>query len=106
MSFQDYQLSESRSDEMTIGASYKLTGLSLPLKFAGKKITLSNELQFNFDFTYRNNITTLYRLDQNIYEPTSDEIVSALIPKHLNFQMWRVLLDSNAAEHGARMSAM
>ncbi|MEI7905867.1 MAG: ATP synthase F1 subunit gamma [Bacteroidota bacterium] len=41
-----------------------------------------------------------------IFEPTSDEIVSALIPKHLNFQVWRVLLDSNAAEHGARMSAM
>lgn len=71
MSFQDYQLSESRSDEMTIGASYKLTGLSIPLRFRGKKITLNNELQFNFDFTYRNNITTLYRLDQNLYEPTS-----------------------------------
>lgn len=41
-----------------------------------------------------------------IFEPTSDEIVSALVPKHLNFQVWRVLLDSNAAEHGARMSAM
>lgn len=41
-----------------------------------------------------------------IYEPTSDEIVSALVPKHLNFQMWRVLLDSNAAEQGARMTAM
>lgn len=41
-----------------------------------------------------------------IFEPSSDEIVSALVPKHLNFQMWRVLLDSNAAEHGARMSAM
>ncbi len=41
-----------------------------------------------------------------IFEPASDEIVSALVPKHLNFQMWRVLLDSNAAEHGARMSAM
>ena len=41
-----------------------------------------------------------------IFEPTSDEIVSSLIPKHLNFQIWRVLLDSNAAEHGARMSAM
>jgi F-type H+-transporting ATPase subunit gamma len=41
-----------------------------------------------------------------IYEPTSDEIVGALVPKHLNFQLWRVLLDSNAAEQGARMSAM
>jgi F-type H+-transporting ATPase subunit gamma len=41
-----------------------------------------------------------------IYEPSSDEIVGTLVPKHLNFQMWRVLLDSNAAEQGARMSAM
>ncbi len=41
-----------------------------------------------------------------IFEPASDEIVSVLVPKHLNFQIWRVLLDSNAAEHGARMSAM
>ena len=41
-----------------------------------------------------------------IYEPSSDEIVSALVPKHLNFQMWRVLLESNAAEQGARMTAM
>jgi F-type H+-transporting ATPase subunit gamma len=41
-----------------------------------------------------------------IYEPSSEEIISALVPKHLNFQMWRVLLESNAAEQGARMTAM
>jgi F-type H+-transporting ATPase subunit gamma len=41
-----------------------------------------------------------------IYEPSKDEIVNALIPKHLHFLMWRVLLESNAAEQGARMSAM
>lgn len=41
-----------------------------------------------------------------IYEPSKDGIVDALVPKHLNFQMWRVLLDSNAAEQGARMTAM
>ncbi|MDE3056679.1 MAG: ATP synthase F1 subunit gamma [Bacteroidota bacterium] len=41
-----------------------------------------------------------------IYEPASEEIISALVPKHLNFQMWRVLLESNAAEQGARMLAM
>lgn len=41
-----------------------------------------------------------------IYEPSSEKIISALIPKHLNFQMWRILLESNAAEQGARMSAM
>jgi F-type H+-transporting ATPase subunit gamma len=41
-----------------------------------------------------------------IYEPSSDEIMKALLPKHLNFQVWRVLLESNAAEQGARMAAM
>jgi F-type H+-transporting ATPase subunit gamma len=41
-----------------------------------------------------------------IYEPSSAEIISALVPKHLNFQIWRVLLESNAAEQGARMTAM
>jgi F-type H+-transporting ATPase subunit gamma len=41
-----------------------------------------------------------------IYEPSSAEIVNALVPRHLNFQMWRVLLESNAAEQGARMTAM
>ncbi len=41
-----------------------------------------------------------------IYEPSSDEIVSALVPKHLNFQMWRILLESNAAWLGAQMTAM
>jgi F-type H+-transporting ATPase subunit gamma len=41
-----------------------------------------------------------------IYEPSSAEIVNALVPRHLNFQMWRILLESNAAEQGARMTAM
>lgn len=41
-----------------------------------------------------------------IYEPSSTEIINALLPKHLNFQMWRILLESNAAEQGARMTAM
>jgi F-type H+-transporting ATPase subunit gamma len=41
-----------------------------------------------------------------IYEPSSADLVSAIVPKHLNFQMWRILLESNAAEQGARMVAM
>ncbi len=41
-----------------------------------------------------------------IYEPGKIAIVNALVPKHLNFQIWRVLLESNAAEQGVRMAAM
>ncbi len=41
-----------------------------------------------------------------LYEPSREEILTALIPKYLNIQMWKVLLESNAAEQGARMTAM
>jgi F-type H+-transporting ATPase subunit gamma len=41
-----------------------------------------------------------------IYEPSAPAIINALLPKYLNFEIWRVLLESNAAEQGARMTAM
>ena len=41
-----------------------------------------------------------------IYEPSAPAIINALLPKHLNFEIWRVLLESNASEQGARMTAM
>lgn len=41
-----------------------------------------------------------------IYEPDRESIVSELIPKTLRIQLFKALLDSFAAEHGARMTAM
>ena len=41
-----------------------------------------------------------------IYEPDQKAIFEHLIPKHLKGQMWRVLLESNASEFAARMTAM
>ncbi len=41
-----------------------------------------------------------------IFEPSKEEIVSDLIPKSLKIQLFKGLLDSNAAENGARMTAM
>jgi len=41
-----------------------------------------------------------------LYEPTQEEILYQILPKHLNAQIWKALLDSNAAEQGARMTAM
>ena len=41
-----------------------------------------------------------------IYEPSAVGIINAMLPRHLNFQIWRSLLESNAAEQGARMTAM
>jgi F-type H+-transporting ATPase subunit gamma len=41
-----------------------------------------------------------------IYEPSSVEILDIMLPRHLNYQMWRILLESSTAEEGARMTAM
>ncbi len=41
-----------------------------------------------------------------IYEPDSKAILDKLLPLHLNMQLWRAVLESNASEQGARMSAM
>ncbi|MFM7595300.1 MAG: ATP synthase F1 subunit gamma [Flavobacteriales bacterium] len=41
-----------------------------------------------------------------IFEPNKEDIVSELIPKSLKTQLFKALLDSVAAEHGARMTAM
>jgi len=41
-----------------------------------------------------------------IYEPDQVSIVSELLPMTLRIQIYRALLDSFAAEHGARMTAM
>lgn len=41
-----------------------------------------------------------------IFEPSKEEIVDDLIPKSLKVQLFKAILDSNAAEHGARMTAM
>ena len=41
-----------------------------------------------------------------IFEPSKKKIVQSLIPRHLNIQVWKYLLESYASEQGARMVAM
>jgi len=41
-----------------------------------------------------------------IFEPSLENIVEELIPRSLKIQFYKALLDSHAAEHGARMTAM
>lgn len=41
-----------------------------------------------------------------LFEPSPDVLLDALVPRHVNFQVWRALLESNAGEQAARMRAM
>ena len=41
-----------------------------------------------------------------LFEPSKEEIVQTLIPQSLKIQLYKAVLESNASEHGARMTAM
>ena len=41
-----------------------------------------------------------------IYDPSKELLIAELMPKILNTQLYKAVLDSNASEHGARMTAM
>ena len=44
--------------------------------------------------------------DDYIFEPAADVLLQALLPRYLEGQIYQALLESNASEHGARMSSM
>jgi F-type H+-transporting ATPase subunit gamma len=41
-----------------------------------------------------------------IYEPNAKEVLEEILPKNIEVQIFRSLLESAASEHGARMTAM
>ena len=41
-----------------------------------------------------------------LYEPSKEKLINSLVPRHLNIQIWKYLLESYASEQAARMLAM
>lgn len=70
LSLLDYRLTETRTTEYVAALGYKLAKFKLPFKIRGKRITLNNDINLRADFSYRDDKTVNYRLDQNIAEPT------------------------------------
>jgi cell surface protein SprA len=68
LSLYDYQISEQRSTEYTVGAGYRkkriFGNMKLP-KFLGGS-TLDNEMSFRFDYRVRDNVTSNSKLDQDL----------------------------------------
>lgn len=46
------------------------------------------------------------QLKEYIFEPSKEEILNEIVPRHFKVQFFRCVLESIASEHGARMSAM
>jgi F-type H+-transporting ATPase subunit gamma len=41
-----------------------------------------------------------------LFEPGAEQVLGALLPHYLNFQVYQILLEAKASEHSARMVAM
>lgn len=50
--------------------------------------------------------TTSTKKPYFIFEPSEEVLIAELMPKILNTQLYKAVLDGNASEHGARMTAM
>ena len=83
LSLIDYQVSEVRSVEITVGAGWRKRGLKLPFKIPFSKSdskTLANDLSFRFDLTYRDNATSNNILDQRSTIPTGGQKILPINP--------------------------
>ena len=47
-----------------------------------------------------------FEAKDRLYEPSKEVLVGSLVPRHLNIQVWKYLLESYASEQAARMLAM
>lgn len=81
LSLIDYQLTELRSTELTLGGSYRLRNV----KFAflgqpqdGKKV--QNDMNFRLDMSFRDDRTVNNRLDADLVIPTSGQKVIGISP--------------------------
>jgi cell surface protein SprA len=83
LSLVDFQLSEARSTEFTLSARWRKRGLNLPFRIPFMKKDskkLENDLTFTMDFSYRDDITSNSRLDQNTALPTAGQKVIRIAP--------------------------
>lgn len=95
VNFADFQMIELNSQQFTVGAGYKIKGLKLPIKIKGRKIRLDNDLNFRFDFSYRENVTINHRIDQGVPEITQgtktfsiQPSIDYVVSKRLNVRLF------------------
>ncbi len=70
MSFLDYRMAETKTSEVTVGLGYKWKNAPIPFKINGKKKRLKNDINIQCNFSFSDNITSNYRLDQDVAQPT------------------------------------
>ena len=95
LSLIDYQLAETRSTELTVGADWRVKGVPLIKKIG--KMQLDNDITFKLLLSYRDDATANSKLDQNTafgtagqrvirINPTIDYVINSRIRATLYFE--------------------
>lgn len=64
MNFTDFQMNETNTTEFTISFGYRIKDFVLPIKIGVDGVKPKNDLNFKFDFSFRDDITVNHLLDQ------------------------------------------
>lgn len=75
------QVTEIRTSEFIIGAGYRTNKLNLPWKVRGRKAFLENDLSIRLDFSIREALTIVRKLDAPINEPTQGAELISIKPQ-------------------------
>lgn len=79
LSLVDFQVSETNSSEITVSFGHRIKGLRLPFTLFGVR-ELENDLNFKFDFGWRNDFTANSYLAQDVVLPTRGQRVITIFP--------------------------
>lgn len=79
MSLVDFQLSETKSKEISIGGGYRLKNVTINTPYFGLS-KYKSDVNIKLDLGFRDDLTTLNRLDQDIHQPTRGQRVINISP--------------------------
>ncbi len=79
-------VTEQNQKEFSFRLGYRTSGLKIPIKFNGKNISLSNDLQMDLDLSIQDNILLVRNVDKNTNTPQSGQRV-VLIRPNINYMI-------------------
>jgi len=75
MSFTNNQLTENLTDEFVIGSGYRFKDVEITIKTGGKQRNFKSDLNLRVDFSYRNSLTIIRKLNEEVDQPTAGQRV-------------------------------
>ena len=78
MSFSNNQLTEQKTDEYIIGGGYRIKDVQITIGGrGGRKRTFKSDLNLRLDFSIRNNLTIIRKLEEGVNQPTAgNEVIT------------------------------